>query len=148
MTAQYRASTAGGLENNADRFSLLIVDDDYDTCDLIRAFLSRNYECDTAYDGEQALDKITKNDYAAIIADLMLPKLDGYEVINLAARILPNTPVIVVTAMAIEHDKAIEMGAFDCIIKPFELEQVETSIKRAVNIYATAMPEAKGQRLT
>jgi two-component system alkaline phosphatase synthesis response regulator PhoP len=145
---QYRASTAGGLESNTGRFPLLIVDDDRDTCDLMCAFLSQNYECDMAYDGEQAFNKISQNRYAAIIADLMLPKLDGYGVMNLAAQILPNTPVIVVTAMSTDHDRAMEMGAFDCIIKPFELEQIETSIKRAVNSYAKVTPEMEGRHQT
>jgi DNA-binding response OmpR family regulator len=138
MSKQSTVSDQSGTQNGIDRFSLLIVDDDYDTCDLMCAFLSQDYNCDTAYDGEQALTKISSNRYAAIIADLMLPKLDGYGVMSRAARVLPETPVIVMTAMATDLAKVMEMGAFDCIIKPFELEQVESSIKRAVNRYAMA----------
>ncbi|HXG92787.1 MAG TPA: response regulator [Blastocatellia bacterium] len=135
MTYQSLRSAPQSDDRNGKRPSLLIVDDDYDTCDLIRAFLSQDFDCDMAYDGETAIDKISANDYAAIIADLMLPKMDGYEVLARASGLAPSTPIIIVTAMSCDVVKAMEMGAFDYIAKPFDPEQVEMSVRRAVNLH-------------
>ena len=133
MYPQLPNSTLSSNQAGCERPALLIVDDDYDTCDLMCAFLSRDYDCETAFDGAQALDKIRSKRFACILADLMLPKLDGYEVMTCAASVAPTTPVIVVTAMAGDVAKAMKMGAFDYIVKPFDVEQVELSVKRAVN---------------
>jgi DNA-binding NtrC family response regulator len=132
MSAQTPSSNRTNQQADFERPSLLIVDDDYDTCDLMCAFLSRDYNCDTAFDGQQALDKIRSKRFACILADLMLPKLDGYEVMMCAASVAPATPIIVVTAVAGESARAIKMGAFDYIVKPFDLEQVERSVRRAI----------------
>jgi DNA-binding response OmpR family regulator len=96
------------------------------------ALFSNDYNCDTAFDGQQALDKIRSKRFACILADLMLPKLDGYEIMSCAASVAPTTPIIVVTAVTGDSERAMDMGAFDYIVKPFELEQVESSVKRAV----------------
>ena len=133
MCPQLPTSTLGSKQAGCDRPSLLIVDDDYDTCDLICALLSHDYDCETAFDGAEALDKIRSKRFDCILSDLVLPKLDGYEVISCAASVAPTTPVIVVTAMAGDVARVMKMGAFDYIVKPFDVEQVERSVKRAVN---------------
>ena len=133
MSPELPNPTLSSNQAGYERPSLLIVDDDYDTCDLMCAFLSRDYDCETAFDGEQALDKIRSKRFDCILADLMLPKLDGYEVMTCVASVAPTTPVIVVTAMAGDVARAMNMGAFDYIVKPFDVEQVELSVKRAVN---------------
>jgi putative nucleotidyltransferase with HDIG domain len=122
------------------KFSLLVVDDDYDTCDMMCRFLSQDYQCDYAYNGEQALIKIKANSYAVILADLMMPKVDGYSVVSNTAAISPTTPVIVVSAVAEVQSaiKAMRMGAFDYIIKPFNPEQIEISVKRAIDHHILA----------
>jgi DNA-binding NtrC family response regulator len=114
---------------------VLIVDDDRDTCELVCCFLSRDFLCDTAFDGEQALNSITNKDYSVILVDLMLPKIDGFTLIKCAAKNSPATPVIVVSAVAEVQAaiKAMKEGAFAYIVKPFEPEQVEISVKRAFN---------------
>ena len=120
---------------SADRSPILIVDDDRDTCELINYFLSHDFDCDMAFDGEQALQRVKQRDYSVILVDLMLPKVDGYALIASIAEKLPTTPVIVVSAVA-EVDaaiKAMKMGAFAYIVKPFYPEQVEISVKRAFN---------------
>jgi DNA-binding response OmpR family regulator len=129
------AQSAGRSEPEPLKPSLLIVDDDSDTCDLMCAFLSQDYSCDTAFDGQEALDRISTRHYAAILADLMMPNIDGYSILARAAEVAPATPVIVVTAVAGEHATALKMGAFDYIVKPFEPERVELSVKRAVTRY-------------
>src|SRR6185503_18613040 len=120
---------------SSDKSPVLIVDDDRDTCELINYFLSHDFDCDMAFDGEQALERVMQRDYSVILVDLMMPKVDGYELIKSVAEKSPATPVIVVSAVA-EVDaaiKAMKMGAFAYIVKPFYPEQVEISVKRAFN---------------
>lgn len=122
-----------------DKSPILIVDDDRDTCELINYFLSPDFDCDMAFDGEQALERVMKRDYSVLVVDLMLPKIDGYEIIKSVAEKSPTTPVVVVSAVA-EVDaaiKAMKMGAFAYIVKPFYPEQVEISVKRAFNHYVS-----------
>ena len=105
---------------SSDKSPILIVDDDRDTCELINYFLSPDFDCDMAFDGEQAL-KGHQKDYSVILVDLMLPKVDGYALIGSVAEKSPTIPVIVVSAVA-EVDaaiKAMKMGAFAYIVKPF-----------------------------
>lgn len=126
-----------------DKSPILIVDDDRDTCELINYFLSPDFDCDMAFDGEQALERVRARDYSVILVDLMLPKIDGYALIESVAEKLPATPVIVVSAVA-EVDaaiKAMKMGAFAYIVKPFYPEQVEISVKRAFNYHLSINKE-------
>jgi DNA-binding NtrC family response regulator len=118
-----------------DKSPVLIVDDDRDTCELINYFLSADFDCDMAFDGEQALEKVREKVYSVVILDLMLPKIDGYALIKCIAEKSPATPVIVVSAVAEINAaiKAMKLGAFAYIVKPFYPEQVEISVKRAFN---------------
>ncbi|HET9531234.1 MAG TPA: HD domain-containing phosphohydrolase [Blastocatellia bacterium] len=121
--------------SEATELAILVIDDDRDTCDMISALLSRDYRCDTAYDGQQALARILETHYSAILADLMMPCLDGYAVINNVSAMALTTPVIVVTGLCDTQSaiKAMRMGAFDYMIKPFDPDQLELSVKRAVS---------------
>jgi response regulator RpfG family c-di-GMP phosphodiesterase len=140
MSQQPESLSANNLRQSFDKPALLVVDDDYDTCDMMCKFLSRDYQCDSAYNGEQALIKIRANDYAVVLADLMMPKVDGYAVVSNTAVISPTTPVIVVSAVAEIQSaiRAMKMGAFDYIIKPFNPEQIEVSVKRALSHHILA----------
>jgi two-component system response regulator HydG len=124
---------------------VLIVDDDRDTCELLCCFLSPDFLCDTAYDGEQALHGMTDKDYSVILVDLMLPKVDGFTLIKSAAQNLPAAPVIVVSAVAEVQAaiQAMKVGAFAYIVKPFEPEQVEISVKRAFNHHLTLQSQLR-----
>lgn len=118
-----------------DKPAILIIDDDRDTCELIGYFLSHDFNCDLAFDGEQALMKIKQRAYSVILVDLMLPKIDGFSIIKSATTSSPATPVIVISAVAEVQAaiKAMKIGAFAYIVKPFEPEHVELSVKRAFN---------------
>ncbi|HXG93015.1 MAG TPA: HD domain-containing phosphohydrolase [Blastocatellia bacterium] len=117
---------------------VLVIDDDDDTRELMRAVLSGDYDCDEARDGKQALEKISANRYSVILADLMMPNLDGYTVICEVAAQAPTTPVIVVTGLSDSQSaiKAMRMGAFDYIIKPFDPDQLDLTVKRAISHHA------------
>ena len=119
---------------------VLVIDDDRDTCDLICAFLSSDYDCDSATSGDESLAKIEAKQYSLVISDLLMPGTDGYAVIRFVTATSTTTPVIVVTGLAEAESaiKAMRMGAFDYILKPFEIEQLEVSVKRAYSHHVMA----------
>lgn len=114
--------------------SILIIDDDHDNCEVMSLFLSTNYECDTAFDGEEAIGMILGKHYSLILCDLMMPKVDGYTVTTCVSDLSPMTPVIVVSGVADIQSaiKAMRMGAFDYLVKPFEPDHLEVSVHRAL----------------
>ena len=114
---------------------VLVVDDEKLIVKGIRFSLEQDgMEVDCAYDGEEALKMATENHYDMILLDIMLPKINGYELMEYAKTL--QLPVIFITAMGTtEHKvKGLKMGAEDYISKPFEivelLARVETVMRR------------------
>lgn len=113
---------------------ILIVDDNKVNIELLKAQLKPyNYSIDTAFDGEEALSKIAQTPPDMVLLDLMMPKISGYEVCkwikqNKATQFIP---VIVITALQELDDKlkAIELGADDFLVKPFNKLELITRIK-------------------
>ena len=111
---------------------LLIVEDDKNLSSIIHENAKlENYECDLSYDGESGLKKALTNVYDLIILDLMLPKMDGFEICKKIRREKISTPVIMLTARAEENDKilGLELGADDYITKPFSVKEVFARVK-------------------
>ncbi|OUN14154.1 DNA-binding response regulator [Gemmiger sp. An87] len=115
---------------------ILIVDDERPIAELIElTLLQAGYQCEIALDGETAADKIETGRYDLILLDIMLPGVDGYELMEY---IRPTgTPVIFLTAkgMLADRVRGLRMGADDYIVKPFEplelLARVESVLRRA-----------------
>ena len=114
---------------------ILIIEDEKAINELIRISLSdAGYLCKCAYDGLQGADLIEKESFDLILLDIMLPKIDGYELMEYSYPL--NIPVIFLTAKADVKDrvKGLKMGAEDYIVKPFEiielLARVETVLRR------------------
>lgn len=114
---------------------ILIVEDEEAIANLIRMNLVKaGYQCELAFDGEEAADKIAEKSYDLILLDIMLPKLNGYEVLEYAKSV--DIPVIFLTAMGETQQKVkgLRLGAEDYIAKPFEiaelLARVETVLRR------------------
>lgn len=114
---------------------ILIVEDEEAIANLLRMNLVKaGYQCETASDGEEASDMIEENRYDLMLLDIMLPKLDGYEVLEYAKTM--DLPVIFLTAMGDTNQKVkgLKLGAEDYITKPFEiaelLARVETVLRR------------------
>ncbi|MDF2943827.1 MAG: DNA-binding response regulator [Herbinix sp.] len=114
---------------------ILIVEDEKAISNLINISLtSAGYLCECAYDGLQAADKIEITNYDLILLDIMLPKVDGYELLEYIKPM--GTPVIFITAKASVTDrvKGLRLGADDYLVKPFEiielLARVETVLRR------------------
>lgn len=112
--------------------AILIIEDEKKLTDILtRALKSERYSVDVAYDGEEGLEKALKNNYALILLDIMLPKKSGLEVCHeLRARYI-HTPVIMLTARAVENDRVsgLDMGADDYITKPFGIEELLARIR-------------------
>ncbi len=87
-------------------------------------------EVDCAYDGEEALNMAKANEYDMILLDIMLPKMDGFEVCQ-AIREFSDMPIVMLTAKGDDMDKilGLDYGADDYITKPFNILEVKARIK-------------------
>ena len=104
-------------------------------------------EVECAYDGEEALRLATENAYDMILLDLMLPKMDGFEVCQ-RIREFSNVPIVMLTAKGDDMDKilGLEYGADDYITKPFNILEVKARIKAIMRRTGTKEPApAKAQ---
>lgn len=110
---------------------ILVVDDEKPISDIIKFNLEKEgYEVITAFDGEEALAKVESDNPALIVLDVMLPKLDGLEVVR-EVRKTHDMPVIMVTAKETEIDKVLglELGADDYVTKPFSNRELVARVK-------------------
>lgn len=110
---------------------ILIVDDEKPISDIISFNLkNEGYEIDTAYDGEQALEKFESFQPDLVVLDLMLPKIDGLEVCR-EIRKTSSVPIIMLTAKDSEIDKVLglELGADDYVTKPFSNRELIARVK-------------------
>lgn len=110
---------------------ILVVDDEKPISDIVKFNLSKEgYEVYTAYDGEEALEKVEEVDPDLVLLDLMLPKMDGLEVCR-EIRKTHDMPIIMVTAKDSEIDKVLglELGADDYVTKPFSNRELVARVK-------------------
>ena len=114
---------------------ILVVEDEKPISNLIAVNLRKaGYACDCVFDGMAAADALDKNVYDLILLDVMLPKVDGYELMNYIAPL--EIPVIFLTAKASVTDrvKGLKLGADDYLTKPFEIIELlargETVLRR------------------
>ena len=114
---------------------ILVVEDEQAISNLIAVNLkAAGYVCDCVFDGMAAADALDKTVYDLILLDVMLPKVDGYELMSYIAPL--EIPVIFLTAKASVADrvKGLRLGADDYLAKPFEiielLARVETVLRR------------------
>ena len=110
---------------------VLVVDDEKLIVKGIRFSLEQDgMDVDCAYDGEEALAMARANEYDMILLDIMLPKMDGFEVCQ-AIREFSDMPIVMLTAKGDDMDKilGLEYGADDYITKPFNILEVKARIK-------------------
>ena len=117
-------------------FQVLVVDDEPDVRDLlVEYFREAGHEVSAACDGTQAVAEITRNPskYGLIISDLQLPGIDGLGVLKAAKAANPAVAVIIVTGYASVDSavRAVRLGAYDYLTKPFTLGQIEVIVRRA-----------------
>ena len=110
---------------------ILVVDDEKIIVKGIRfSLLQDQMEVDCAYDGEQAVEMARNTEYDVVLLDVMLPKLDGFQVCQ-AIREFSNMPIIMLTAKGDDMDKilGLEYGADDYVTKPFNILEVKARMK-------------------
>jgi two-component system, OmpR family, response regulator len=113
---------------------LLVVEDQPDLlAGLARALRKQGYAVDTASDGEEGLYKTLSTDYDAIVLDVMLPRLDGWEVL---ARVRANkaTPVLMLTARdgSADRVRGLDTGADDYLVKPFDRPELFARLRALI----------------
>ena len=115
---------------------ILIVEDEEPISNLIRMSLTKaGYHCEQAFDGESAADAIEGGYYDLILLDIMLPGINGYELLEYIKT--KEIPVIFITAMGDLDDrvKGLRAGAEDYITKPFEMLEVQARIETVLRRY-------------
>src|SRR6266704_2042685 len=113
---------------------VLIVEDEPDLLNgLSRALRDEGYAVDTAANGEDGLFSAESNDYDAIVLDVMLPKLDGWEVLS-RLRKQKKTPVLMLTARDQSRDRVrgLDTGADDYVVKPFDLDELLARLRALI----------------
>ncbi len=110
---------------------ILIVDDDQNICELLRLYVEKEgFEAVVVNDGEAAIKAVNEYSPKLILLDIMLPKLDGWQVCR-EVRKVSDIPIIMITAKGETFDKVLglELGADDYIAKPFDTKEVIARIK-------------------
>jgi DNA-binding NtrC family response regulator len=114
---------------------ILVVDDEEIMRDVLSALLeSENYSVDLAQNGAQALEKTRGGEYSVVLLDLMMPEMDGLQVLEEFRKLESNPVTVILTAFAsIEKAvKATKLGAFDFITKPFKNDEILIAVKNAI----------------
>lgn len=110
---------------------IMVVDDDQNICELLRLYLEKDgYTVVIANDGEEALAKFPAENPDLMLLDIMMPKLDGWQVCR-EIRKKSNCPIIMITAKGETFDKVLglELGADDYVVKPFDAKEIVARIK-------------------
>lgn len=113
---------------------LLIVDDDETVRDSLRDLFDGEHRCDTVGTAEEAMKLLEIGEYDAVLTDISMPGLSGVELLGVLRQRQPRTPVIIISGLSDrEHARGLmSMGAFDYLPKPFRLDSVEKSARRAL----------------
>ncbi|NLM49718.1 MAG: response regulator transcription factor [Clostridiaceae bacterium] len=124
---------------------ILLADDDGNICELLRLYLEKEgFDIVITNDGESALTQFKKESPILVILDIMMPKMDGIQVCR-EIRKISNIPIIMLTAKGEVFDKvlALELGADDYIVKPFEPKELVARVKAVLRRYENTNNDVK-----
>ena len=128
----------------SSKLKILIVDDDEKLCQLVADYLEpMGYEVDAAHNGNQGLQMIQLGDYHAVILDVMMPQMDGFEVLK-RVRKESDIPVLMLTARGEETDRIVglEMGADDYLPKTFSSRELLARLRAVTRRYVVSERQA------
>lgn len=128
---------------NTYKMTILIIEDEKKLVDVLEQSLKvEKYSVDSAFDGEEGLEKALKNSYDVIILDIMLPKKDGFTVCKELRSHGIHTPIIMLTARGTTDDKVsgLNVGADDYLVKPFGMEELFARIRAVLRRRKTTDP--------
>lgn len=129
------------MTENFSKINILLIDDDLKLCRLVKDYLSGfGYDVTTAHTGSQGLDQALNGTFQAVILDVMLPGMDGFEVLK-RIRSVSTVPVLMLTALGDEADRiaGLEVGADDYLPKTFSTRELLARL-RAVTRRASLAP--------
>lgn len=110
---------------------ILIIDDDEELCDLVSEYLAvEGFEVESVNDGETGLNRALSGDYDMVILDVMLPKMNGFDVLR-GLRVESGLPVIMLTARGDDMERIVglEIGADDYLPKPFNPRELAARLR-------------------
>lgn len=122
-------------QKNESVVKIMAVDDDPQIVSLIKsAVTSFGFQCETAADGTEALAKANEEDFAIVLTDLTMPRMDGMTLLRELKNLYPRLDVIVITGYAekFTYTDVIKAGACDFIAKPFNTDELEAKLRRAL----------------
>jgi len=113
---------------------ILIVDDEVEITEILADLLSEEYECTRAGSAEEALAGLHEGEFQLVISDITMPGMSGLDMIPHVKELSPDTVVVMISGMQTVESAigALRLGAFDYLMKPFDLRQVEAVVKRAL----------------
>ncbi|MFN2514864.1 MAG: HD domain-containing phosphohydrolase [Pyrinomonadaceae bacterium] len=116
------------------RSRILIVDDEPEITAILSDLFAANYYSTSAASAEEALELLAKNNYELVVSDITMPGMSGLEMIPHVRKISPHAVVVMISGMQTVESAidALRLGAFDYVMKPFDLRQVEAVVKRAL----------------
>jgi DNA-binding NtrC family response regulator len=114
--------------------TILVIDDEVNVLESFKVFLKDNYNVLTTASGEEALKVIKKENIHLVLLDILMPEMDGIEVLRQIKELSPDTEVIMVTAIKTVKTaiQAMKLGAYDYITKPFDVDEVSSSIEKCL----------------
>lgn len=132
--------------------SILVIDDDYDICEIVRVNLEgAGYQVRVAHDGLTGLSEIRDRRPDLIVLDVLMPELDGWQVLDRLVRD-PETaglPVIMLTCKGDDQDilRGLDHGAVDYLTKPFYPEDLVANVKILLDVFDAKMRDQRRQQL-
>jgi putative nucleotidyltransferase with HDIG domain len=117
--------------------SILIVDDEREIAEILSDLLSAEHDCETAGSAEEALQRLREREFRLVISDITMPGISGLEMVPHIKRLSPDTVVVMISGLQTVESaiEALRLGAFDYMMKPFDLRQVEAVVKRALEYH-------------
>ena len=123
--------------------SVLIVEDDPTLRELLHELFSERYHCFAAKSAEEALSRLSADRYDVVLTDISMPGMSGLELLGQVKQRWPQTTVIIVSGIRDKEyaEGLVKMGAFEYLVKPFELLDVYQSMARAMKLHADTAEE-------
>ena len=119
------------------KVKILIVDDEIEICEMLsRHFRYIGYEVDMAFNGVEAMEKLAQSSFQVVISDIVMPKMDGVELLRALKKQYPMIHIIMITGyVTLENAlSCMRLGADTCVFKPLEdLTELENVVVNAVN---------------
>ncbi|HEU4479273.1 MAG TPA: HD domain-containing phosphohydrolase [Pyrinomonadaceae bacterium] len=117
------------------RARILIVDDEPEITAILTDLFSGEYDCASAASAEEAIATLRDREFELVVSDITMPGMSGLDMIPHVKQLSPNSVVVMISGMQTVESAigALRLGAFDYVMKPFDLRQVEAVVKRALD---------------